>query len=79
MVFLMAIPSNMEVGMPESAIMGVDEDSREAIPKPALAVIAESAMPGMMEGEDGGGNGVSCFVEEVENRDEQIENELCML
>lgn len=63
----------MEVGIPDSA-MAVDDDIKEAMPKPALAVIAERAIPGMMDGGEEGVVGEVCsfgFVEvDVENEAE---------
>mmetsp|Transcript_7844 Transcript_7844/g.17682 ORF Transcript_7844/g.17682 Transcript_7844/m.17682 type:complete len:139 (-) Transcript_7844:332-748(-) len=80
MVLLIAIPNNMEHGIPDSA-MEVDDDIKDAMPKPALAVIAERAIPGMMEGGDEEGVGGVCCLLEVdidENEDEQMKDELCM-
>lgn len=77
MVLLIAIPSKMEVGMPDNA-MEVDDDITEAMPKPAVAVTADRAIPGMMEGDAVAEIDDSSSVEEVENEDEQMDKTLHM-
>ena len=61
----MAIPNIIDVGIPDSGI-DIDDDITEAILKPALAVMADKATPGSI---DGGDEGVCCLVE-VENEED---------
>lgn len=72
-VLFIAIPNRMEVGIPDNG-MEVDAVIREAMPKPALAVIADSAMPGMVDGDDeGGGDGGVSFVEVFEDDENEAD------
>ena len=56
----------IDVGIPDSGIE-IDDDINEAILKPALAVIADKATPGSIDGDDD--EGVCCLAE-VENEDD---------
>ena len=62
----MAIPNIIDVGIPDRGIDIDDDDITEAILKPALAVMADKATPGSI---DGGDEGVCCLVE-VENEED---------
>ena len=66
-VLLIAIPNNIDVGIPDNGI-DIDDDIKEAKPNPALAVAVDNTIPGIIDEDDLD----SSFFEDVELEEEEL-------